>query len=135
MKKKKKNKEKLKNKNFLEAWKNAMNGIIYAIKTQYNIRKQLIIGALVILFSLLLNLSKIEFLILIFTIVLVIFAEMVNTAIETTVDLYIDTYHPKAKIAKDVAAGGVVITAINAIIIAYFLFFDRIKDVILQLLH
>ena len=53
---------------------------------------------------------------------------MVNTAIETVVDLYVDVYHPKAKIAKDVAAGGVVITAINAIIVAYFLFFDKISD-------
>lgn len=54
---------------------------------------------------------------------------MVNTAIETVVDLYVDVYHPKAKIAKDVAAGGVVITAINAIIVAYFLFFDKLSDI------
>lgn len=54
---------------------------------------------------------------------------MVNTAIETVVDLYVDVYHPKAKIAKDVAAGGVVITTINAIIVAYFLFFDKIADI------
>lgn len=53
---------------------------------------------------------------------------MVNTAIETVVDLYVDVYHPKAKIAKDVAAGGVVITTINAIIVAYFLFFEKISD-------
>lgn len=66
------------------------------------------------------NLNKAEFLIFLFTIILIIFAEMVNTAIETVVDLYVDVYHPKAKIAKDVAAGGVVITAINAIIVAYF---------------
>ena len=54
---------------------------------------------------------------------------MCNTAIETVVDLYVDVYHPKAKIAKDVAAGGVVITALNAIIVAYFLFFDKISDI------
>lgn len=71
--------------------------------------------------------NKAEFLIFLFTIILIIFAEMVNTAIETVVDLYVDVYHPKAKIAKDVA-GGVVITAINAIIVAYFLFFDKISD-------
>ena len=60
---------------------------------------------------------------------LILFAEMVNTAIETVVDLYVDVYHPKAKIAKDVAAGGVVITTINAVIVAYFLFFDKISDI------
>ena len=60
---------------------------------------------------------------------------MVNTAIETVVDLYVDVYHPKAKIAKDVAAGGVVITTINAIIVAYFLFFDKISDIGLTFLQ
>lgn len=57
---------------------------------------------------------------------MVIIAEMINTAIETTVDLYTDKYHPKAKLAKDVGAGAVVISAINALVVAYFLFFDRI---------
>ena len=70
-----------------------------------------------------------------FTIILIIFAEMVNTAIETVVDLYTDLYHPKAKIAKDVAAGGVVITTINAIIVAYFLFFDKLSDIGLQFIQ
>ena len=60
---------------------------------------------------------------------------MCNTAIETVVDLYVDVYHPKAKIAKDVAAGGVVITAINAIIVAYFLFFDKISDISLNFIR
>ncbi len=118
---------KIKNSNIIDAWKNAINGIIYATTTQGNVKKQLIIAVIVVIISLLFNLSKAEFLVFLFTIVLIIFAEMVNTAIETVVDLYVDVYHPKAKIAKDVAAGGVVITAINAIIVAYFLFFDKIS--------
>ena len=120
--------KKIKNSNFIDAWKNAINGIIYATTTQGNIKKQLIIAVAVVIISLFFNLNKAEFLIFLFTIILIIFAEMVNTAIETVVDLYVDVYHPKAKIAKDVAAGGVVITAINAIIVAYFLFFDKISD-------
>ena len=119
----------LKNSGFIDAWKNATNGIIYATTTQGNIKKQLIIAIIVVIASLFFNLSKAEFLCFMFTIVLIIFAEMVNTAIETVVDLYVDVYHPKAKIAKDVAAGGVVITAINAVIVAYFLFFDKITDI------
>ena len=87
-----------------------------------------------VVISLFFQLSKAEFLIFMFTIVLIIFAEMVNTAIETVVDLYTDLYHPKAKIAKDVAAGGVVITTINAIIVAYFLFFDKVSNIGLQFL-
>lgn len=123
-----KNKQ-LKNNGFIDAWKNAFNGIIYATTTQSNIKKQLIIAVIVVIISLFFNLNRAEFLCFLFTIVLIIFAEMVNTAIETVVDLYVDVYHPKAKIAKDVAAGGVVITTINAIIVAYFLFFDKIADV------
>lgn len=125
------NKEKFhtKNSTFIEAWKNAVNGIIYATTTQGNIKKQLVIAVIVMLVSLLFNLNTAEFLCLMFTIILIIVAEMFNTAIETVVDLYTDLYHPKAKIAKDVAAGGVVVTAINALIVAYFLFFDKISDI------
>lgn len=117
------------NHGFIDAWKNAFNGIIYATTTQGNIKKQLIIAVIVVIISLFFNLDRAEFLCFLFTIVLILFAEMVNTAIETVVDLYVDVYHPKAKIAKDVAAGGVVITTINAIIVAYFLFFDKITDI------
>ena len=126
--------EELKKGSFIDAWVNAFNGIIYATTTQGNIRKQLLIAVAVMLISLLFNLTRSEFLCLMFTVILIILAEMFNTAIETVVDLYTDLYHPKAKIAKDVAAGGVVITAVNAMIVAYFLFFDKISDIGLNFL-
>lgn len=128
MKQEKEEDKKLHNRNFFDACKNAVNGIIYGTTTQSNVKKQLVIIAFVMLISLFFNLSKVEFICLIFACVLIIFAEMINTAVETLVDLYVDVYHPKAKIAKDVAAGAVVITALNAVIIAYFLFFDKIGD-------
>lgn len=128
-------KEKIKNESFIDAWKNAFNGIIYATTTQGNIKRQLIIAVAVVIISLFFNLNRAEFLCFLFTIILVLFAEMVNTAIETVVDLYVDVYHPKAKIAKDVAAGGVVITTINALIVAYFLFFDKLADIGLTFLQ
>lgn len=121
--------KKLKNNSFIEAWENAFNGIIYAVTTQGNIKKQLVIAVVVMIISLFFNLTRAEFLCLMFTIILIIIAEMINTAIETVVDLYTDLYHPKAKIAKDVGAGAVVIAAINALIVAYFLFFDKIADI------
>ena len=80
------------------------------------------------LVSLLFNLTRAEFLCLMFTVILIILAEMFNTAVETVVDLCTEVYHPKAKIAKDVAAGGVVITALNAVFVSYFLFFDKIGE-------
>lgn len=134
MKEKKENEQKMKNNNFLDAWKNAFEGIIYAITTQGNIKKQLIIAVVVMLVSLFFDLSKAEFLCLMFTVVLIIVAEMINTAIETVVDLYTDLYHPKAKIAKDVGAGAVVIAAINAVIVAYFLFFEKISTIGLKMI-
>lgn len=120
--KQKEEKQKLSNSNFIDALKNAMNGLIYAITTQSNIKKQLIIAVMVMILSLFYNFTTTEFLCLTFAVVLVIFAEMINTAIETLVDLYTDLYHPKAKIAKDVGAGAVLLMSINSVIVAYFLF-------------
>ena len=93
--------EELKKGNFIDAWVNAFNGIIYATTTQRNIKWQLVIAVVVMLVSLLFNLTRAEFLCLMFTVILIILAEMFNTAVETVVDLYTDLYHPKAKIAKD----------------------------------
>jgi len=115
--------DRLYNHNFIEACNNAINGIIYSSTTQSNIKKQLVLGVIVMILSLFYNFTTAEFLCLTFAVFFVIFAEMVNTAIETVVDLYVDEYHPKAKIAKDVAAGAVVLSACNAIVVAYFLFF------------
>lgn len=131
----KKEEHKMTNSNFIDACKNALDGIIYAITTQSNIKKQLVIAVAVMLISLFFDLSKAEFLCLMFTVVLIIVAEMINTAIETVVDLYTDLYHPKAKIAKDVGAGAVVLTAINAIIVAYFLFFEKISTLGLNIVE
>lgn len=128
MKRELKDDKRIKNNSYIDAWNNALYGIIYTTKTQTNFRVQLIISILVAILSLFLNLEKSEFLCLVLSVVLVLFAELVNTAIESVVDLLIDVYHPKAKIAKDVAAGAVVITALNAIVVAYFLFFEKISE-------
>ena len=126
--KKKEEKQKLSNSNFIDATKNAINGFIYAITTQSNVKKQLVIAVIVMILSLFYNFTTSEFLCLTFAVVLVIFAEMINTAIETLVDLYTDLYHPKAKIAKDVGAGAVLLMACNSVIVAYFLLIRK-KDI------
>ena len=120
----KKDDHKLKNDNFIEACNNAVNGIIYAATTQRNIRIQLVL-AVIMMLSLFYGLNTTEFLCLVFAVFMVIFAEMINTAIETVVDLFVDVYHPKAKIAKDVAAGAVVLAACNALVVGYFIFFNK----------
>lgn len=125
----KKEQKALHNSNFIDAWYNAFQGIIYATTTQGNIKKQLLIIVIVMIGSLFFKLTKVEFLCLLFSVILIIITEMINTAIETVVDLYIDVYHPKAKIAKDVGAGAVVIASLNAVIIAYFLLYDKIGQI------
>lgn len=119
----KKDDHKMKNDNFIEACNNAVNGIIYAATTQRNIRIQLVLAVIVMVLCLFYGLNTTEFLCLLFAVFMVIFAELINTAIETVVDLFVDVYHPKAKIAKDVAAGAVVLAACNALVVGYFIFF------------
>ncbi len=119
----------MKAKKILDSFNYAFEGIIYTLKTQKNMRIHFSIAIIVLILSLFYNLSKTEILILFFAISLVIVAEMINTAIETTIDLITDKYHELAKIAKNVAAGAVLISAINSIIVAYIIFFDKINEV------
>lgn len=113
--------ERLKNKNFIDAWKKAFSGIWYAVSTQRNIKIQLVIAIIVIIGMFCLKLDIIECMFLSFATMLVIITEVINTAIEETVNLCTNKYHPIAKIAKDVAAGAVVLSALNAVIIAIFI--------------
>ena len=112
-----------------ESFNHAIEGIIYAIKTQRNMRIHLLIATLVLFGSLFFDLSKIEILLLFLTIALVIILEMVNTAIEVTIDLNANYYHPLAKIAKNVAAGAVLIAALNSILVGYLIFYDKLKGI------
>ncbi len=114
------------NRNMLDAWKNAFNGMVYALKTQTSIKIQIIVAILAVILGAVLKLNSIEWLFLFLAIFIVIITEMVNTCIETVVDLYTEKFHEKAKIAKDVGAAAVIFAALNSVIVAYFLFFDKI---------
>ena len=110
--------ERLKNKNFIDSWKKAFSGIWYSIKTQRNLKIQLIIAVIVVLCMIFFKLNIVECIFLSFATMLVIITEVMNTAVEATVDLCTDKFHPIAKIAKDVAAGAVVLSSLNAVIVA-----------------
>lgn len=118
--------ERLKNKNFIDAWKKAFSGIWYTIKTQRNLKVQLIIACIVIAASVYFKVTITEAMFLTFATMLVIIIEVVNTAIEVAVNLCTDKFHPLAKITKDVSAGAVVLAALNAVIIAVFIFVSKI---------
>ena len=119
---------KRKNRSLIESFNYAVTGILSAIKMEKNMRIHYFIALAVVGLSLFFDLQRFEFIVLLFAICLVFIAEMLNTAVEMVVDLVTDTYHPLAKLAKDIAAGAVLIAAINSIIVGYLLFFDRINN-------
>ncbi|MBO5397413.1 MAG: diacylglycerol kinase family protein [Clostridia bacterium] len=123
-------KRKWQTENFVKSFKYAISGIVYGMKTQRNIIIQLCFAVLAIFLGAFLEISKIEWIVIIFTIMFVIFAEMINTAVETVIDLITEEYNKKAKIAKDVAAGAVLISAINAICMGLIIYLDKILALI-----
>ena len=101
----------------LEPFRVAMNGLVFTFRTQRHMRFHIYVVMVVILLGMFVNLGMREMLVLLFTISLVLVAEMFNSAIEATVDLVQPSYHPLAKFAKDIAAGAVLITTIIALVI------------------
>ena len=78
--------------------------------------------------AVLLDLTRLELVAVLAAVSLVLVAEMMNTAIEAAIDAVVTTYHPRVKIAKDVAAGAVLVATVNALAVAYFVFYDRLTD-------
>ncbi|MDO5689952.1 MAG: rRNA maturation RNase YbeY [Tissierellia bacterium] len=125
-----KSKEKVVKKNrrtpVISGLNHAIDGLIFAVKNEYNMRVHFVTAVLVIVLATWFNLSRMEMAMLCLTITLVILAEFINTAIEYTVDLVSQEYNFSAKIAKDVAAGGVLVAALCSLIVGYFLFVDKV---------
>lgn len=117
-----------KNKTFFTAVGHAMDGVVRAFKSERNLRIDYVIGLLVLLSSLFFDFTKTEFACLCLTIGFVIFAEMINSTVEYIVDLMTDKYDERAKAAKDIAAGGVFVSSTVAVVVAYFLFVDKIYN-------
>jgi len=123
MAKKKKFPRLLKTNGLKEKFSLALAGISYAWSTQSNFRLHLLAALVTLLAAFLFRLSAREFLFLLFAIFLVFIAEMLNTAIELAVDLFGPGHHRLAKAAKDVAAGAVLLAAINSVIIGVLVFY------------
>lgn len=115
-----------KNKTFFTALRHALDGVIRAFKTERNLRIDYVIGLFVLICSLFFDFTKTEFACLCLTIGFVIFSEMINSTVEYIVDLITDKYDDRAKAAKDIAAGAVLISSIVAVIVAFFLFADKL---------
>jgi diacylglycerol kinase (ATP) len=104
----------------------AFVGIVDLVRVQRNAQVHVFVIAVLVLVSLAWGLSPTEWLVLILTMSMVLAMEAINTAVEAVVDLVSPDYHPLAKRAKDVAAGGVLITAIGAVFVALIIFGPRL---------
>ena len=113
-------------KKFIKSFKYAFEGILTGIKEEQNMKIHIIIMILVIIFGIMLKISTIEWIICIVLFGLVISMELINTAIENTVDLVTKEKNEQAKIAKDVAAGAVLVSAIASAIIGLIIFIPKI---------
>jgi diacylglycerol kinase len=105
---------------FIAGFGHAFRGLWYALRTQRNMRVHLAAAILVTFTGILLHISAVEFAMLYVAIVGVFTAEIFNTVIELCVDLAQPEYHPLARIAKDVAAGAVLLSALLAVVIGLF---------------
>lgn len=106
----------------LISFRHAFAGIAHVLRTQPNMLIHASITVAVVAAGFLFNVSAGEWVGLVIAIGMVWTAELINTAVETTVDLVTDEVHPLAKIAKDVAAGAVLISAITAVVIGLIIF-------------
>ena len=105
--------------NLLTSFRYAWAGIVYAVRTQRNFRIHLAIGLVALSLGILLHIQPIEAAVVAITVSAVLVMELMNTALESVVDLTVgQTYHELAKIAKDCAAGAVFISAMAALLVA-----------------
>jgi undecaprenol kinase len=111
---------------FFKGFKWAGSGLFYALQTQRNMQVHLAATLLASGLSFWLKLSRLEWLLLLLTFALVWMAEMVNTALEATLDHLAPEIHPQVKIAKDVAAGAVLVASLFAILIGILLWGPRL---------
>jgi diacylglycerol kinase len=107
---------------FIAGFGYAFSGLWYALRTQRNVRVQLLIAILAIILGILLRISAVEFALIFVAITAVLITELFNTVFEMCIDLSTPEYHPLAKIAKDVAAGAVLLNAMLSVVIGLFVF-------------
>lgn len=117
---------KLENEKCQNAFLCALNGLVKAIKTERNLKIDILIAIVVIIFGFVLKINNYEWIFCIFSIGIMLFAELINTAIETVVDMYTREKNEMAKRAKDISAGAVLVLAVNIAIVGGIIFIPKI---------
>lgn len=114
---------------WIESTNHAIEGILHAAKTQRHLRYHFYAAVLILLLSFVLGISQSEFIAITIVVIIVLSVEMLNTAIEATIDIIFKEYDKRAKIIKDIAAGAVLITAIGAAVIGYIILLPSFKNI------
>jgi diacylglycerol kinase (ATP) len=112
----------------LESFNFAFEGIIHVLRTQRNMRIHFAVAAIVLVAALASGVSKLELIALLVSIAFVLITEMLNSALESAIDLATTSFDPHAKLAKDISAGAVLIATMNAVAVGYLVFANRLSD-------
>ena len=119
----------MRSRSILWSFNYAIQGIVYALRTQRNMRLHFLAAALTLVAAAVLRVDRMGLLAIVFAISFVLATELINTALESSVDVATDRYDPSAKIAKDVAAGAVLVASTNALVVAYLVLLDPLRRV------
>jgi diacylglycerol kinase (ATP) len=112
----------------LESFNFAFEGVIHVLRTQRNLRIHFAIAAAVLIAAVAVGVDRLELMVLLIAISFVLIAEMINSALEAGIDVATTSFDPLAKLAKDVAAGAVLIATVNAVAIGYLIFSAKIVN-------
>jgi len=113
--------------NLIESFNNAIEGFIYILRHERNIKIHFLIAFLVLTSAILLSLNLVKMLLLLIVIFIVLFAEIINTVVEYTLDMIESNSNPEVKIIKDIAASGVFVSCLFAVIAGYLIFYPYLE--------
>ena len=116
------------NPSIIDSFNFAFEGIIHVLRTQRNMRIHFTVAAAVLVAAIATGVDRLELIALLLSISFVLITEMVNTAIEASIDVATTSFDPLAKLAKDIAAGAVLIATVNAIAVGYLVFSDQLAN-------
>jgi diacylglycerol kinase (ATP) len=119
----------------LQSFNYAFEGVIHVLRTQRNMRLHFAAATAVLVLAFAYGVSKFELIALLLAIAFVLIAEMINTAVEATIDVATTSFDPLAKLAKDIAAGVVLIASTVAVVVGYLVFSDRVADPTFRLVN
>ena len=112
----------------IESFNYAIEGVIHVLRTQRNMRIHFLVAVIVLAVAVAVGVSRLELIALLLAITFVLVAEMINTAVEGTIDAATTSFDPMAKLAKDIAAGAVLIASVNAVAVGYLVFAGKAAD-------